>query len=103
MIINKEFILTETDLERSIIRGGKVLVGVGERINQVGPLTVEQLAKLMTACVTSLDKIYPVPAKSSPKSLMQKVDSRGRYGAYKLTIQQLVDSGYIDKEVIAWG
>ena len=103
MIINKEFILTETDLERSIIRGGEVLVGVGERINQVGPLTVEQLAKLMTACITSLDKIYPVPAKSSPKSLMQKVDSRGRYGAYKLTIQQLVDSGYIDKEVIAWG
>jgi hypothetical protein len=103
MIKNKEFILTETDLERVIIGGNKVLVGTGERRNQVGPLTVDQLAKLMTACVTALDKIYPVPAKSSPKSLMQKVDSRGRYGAYKLTIQQLVDSGYIDKEVIAWG
>ena len=102
MIKNKEFILTETDLEKSILRGGKVLVGTGERTNQVGPLTVDQLAKLMTACVTALDKIYPVPVKSSPKSLMQKVDSRGRYGAYKLTIQQLVDSAYIDKEVIAW-
>jgi hypothetical protein len=103
MTTNKEFILTESDLERSILRGGSVLVGVGERTSQVGPLTVEQLAKLMTACVTALDKIYPVPAKSSLKSLTQKVDSRGRYGAYKLTIQQLVDSGYIDKEVIAWG
>lgn len=102
MIKNKEFILTESDLEKVILRGGNILVGTGERTSQVGPLTVEQLAKLMTACVTALDKIYPVPAKSSPKSLMQKVDSRGRYGAYKLTIQQLVDSAYIDKEVIAW-
>lgn len=102
------YTVTEQDLANAITKGGKELA---EETNpnpeynslivrkQIGPLSRAEIATILTECANALDKIYPVPGN---KPLPQKVDSRGRYGAYRLSIQQLVDSAYIDKEVIAW-
>lgn len=92
------YILTEQDLSNSITRGGKELKENGYR-KQIGPLSVSEIASILTDCANALNKIYPVPGN---KEIHKKVDSRGRYGAYRLTIQQLVDAGYIDKEVTSW-
>ena len=102
------YLVTEQDIEQAITKIGKELA---EETNpkseynylivrkQIGPLSRKEIAQILTESAIALDKIYPVPGS---KPLPNKVDSRGRYGAYRLTIQQLVDSAYIDKEVIAW-
>lgn len=102
------YTVTEQDLANAITKGGKELAdetNPNSAYNylivkkQIGPLSRAEIASILTECANALNKIYPVPGS---KTFDKKVDSRGRYGAYRLTIQQLVDSAYIDKEVISW-
>ena len=102
------YLVTEQDIEQAITKIGKELASETNPKSeynylivrkQIGPLSRKEIAQILTESAIALDKIYPVPGS---KPLPNKVDSRGRYGAYRLTIQQLVDSAYIDKEVIAW-
>jgi len=102
------YLVTEQDIEQAITKIGKELASETNPKSeynylivrkQIGPLSRKEIAQILTESAIALDKIYPVPGS---KPLPNKVDSRGRYGAYRLTIQQLVDSAYIDKEVISW-
>jgi hypothetical protein len=102
------YLVTEQDIEQAITKIGKELASETNPKSeynylivrkQIGPLSRKEIAQILTESANALDKIYPVPGS---KPLPNKVDSRGRYGAYRLTIQQLVDSAYIDKEVISW-
>lgn len=102
------YLVTEQDIEQAITKIGKQLAtetppkAEYNNVNirkQIGPLSRKEIAQILTESAIALDKIYPVPGS---KPLQNKVDSRGRYGAYRLTIQQLIDAAFIDKEVIAW-
>jgi len=94
--------VTKESLTQSLSRDSQIAIVEATdtaRNKTLGPLSIEDLATLMTAMANALDKIYPV---RGDKPLSRKVDSRGRFGAYRFTIQQLVDAAYIDKEVISW-
>lgn len=102
------YTVTEQDLANAITKGGKELASETNPKSeynylivrkQIGPLSRKEIAAILTESANALDKIYPVPGS---KPLTNKIDSRGRYGAFRFTIQQLVDAAYIDKEVISW-
>jgi len=63
----------------------------------IGLLTGEQLSKLLIACQNAIKEQYPV---TGSKDIFSKVHDKGEYGAYRLTIQQLVDAGWISSAAI---
>lgn len=65
-----------------------------------GPFRRAEIAALLEAIVDMQQKVYPVPAIGSTEEY--KIDSRGRYGAFRFTIQQLVDAAALDKAIIPW-
>lgn len=70
------------------------------RFNEgIGLLTAEQIAKLLVACQNAIKEQYPV---SGSKDIFSKVHDKGEYGAYRITIQQLVDAGWISSSAIAY-
>lgn len=58
----------------------------------IGPLTAEDVSKLLIACQNAIAKQYPV---SGSRDVFSKVHDRGEYGAYRLTISQLIDASWI--------
>jgi hypothetical protein len=68
------------------------------RFNEgIGLLTGEQITKLLVACQNAIKEQYPV---AGSKDIFSKVHDKGEYGAYRLTIQQLVDAGWISPSAI---
>lgn len=62
-------------------------------------LTDEQITKLLSAIPDKLNEIYPVAGSNS---LYHKVDYSGRYGAFRFTLDQLIDAGIIGRNIITW-
>ena len=54
----------------------------------IGSLTTEDIAKLLVACQNAIKEQYPV---SGSKDIWSKIHNGGEYGAYRLTINQLID------------
>jgi hypothetical protein len=63
----------------------------------IGLLNADQLTKLVIACQDAIKEQYPVPGD---KDIFSKVHDRGQYGAYRLTISQLIDAGWIAVDAI---
>jgi hypothetical protein len=71
----------------------------------IGTLTTEDISNLLIACQNAIKEQYPV---SGSKDIWSKVHNGGEYGAYRLTINQLIDASwvgilardYIDKTLI---
>jgi hypothetical protein len=72
----------------------------------IGSLSSEAIAKLLTNSAEALNKIYPTKGVFGDggviHTLYERVDSRGRYGAWRFTVQQLVDAGAVDQTIIPW-
>lgn len=60
--------------------------------DDIGALSPEQISKLLIACQNAIKEQYPV---AGTKDIFSKVHDRGEYGAYRLTISQLVDASWI--------
>jgi hypothetical protein len=64
-----------------------------DRFNEgIGLLSAEQVGKILIACQDAIKEQYAVPGD---KDIFSKVHDKGEYGAYRLTIQQLVDAGWL--------
>jgi hypothetical protein len=71
----------------------------------IGTLSTEDISNLLIACQNAIKEQYPV---SGSKDIWSKVHNGGEYGAYRLTINQLIDASwvgilardYIDKTLI---
>jgi len=60
--------------------------------DDIGTLSPEQISKLLIACQNAIKEQYPV---AGTKDIFSKVHDKGEYGAYRLTIQQLVDASWL--------
>ena len=58
----------------------------------IGSLTTEDIAKLLVACQNAIKEQYPV---SGSKDIWSKIHNGGEYGAYRLTINQLIDASWV--------
>jgi len=58
----------------------------------IGPLTAEDISALLIACQTAIAEQYPVPGSND---VFSKIHDRGEYGAYRFTINQLIDASWI--------
>ena len=65
----------------------------------IGNLTKSDVAKILNAIRTAIGEKYPV---SGSRTLFKKIHSRGEYGAYRLTISQLGEIGFISNDVLHW-
>lgn len=65
----------------------------------IGNLSTEQISKLLVACQNAIEEQYPV---AGSKNIFNKVHTKGEYGAYRLTIQQLVDAGWLGPNAIEY-
>lgn len=93
------FELTRDDLEGHI----RAVTDKYDNDFGIGSLDSTAIAKLMTQAAEGLNKIYPVKSGDGIfHTYYERVDSRGRYGAWRLTIQQLIDAGAVDKSIIPW-
>ena len=67
--------------------------------SDIGSLTPEDISKLLIACQNAIKEQYPV---AGSKNIFNKVHTKGEYGAYRLTIQQLVDAGWLSPSAIEY-
>lgn len=58
----------------------------------IGSLTAEQISSLLIACQNAIAEQYPV---SGNKDIFSKIHDRGEYGAYRFTINQLIDASWL--------
>lgn len=58
----------------------------------IGALSAQEISKLLIACQNAIKEQYPV---AGTKDIFSKVHDRGEYGAYRLTISQLVDASWL--------
>lgn len=58
----------------------------------IGNLTTEDISKLLVACQNAIKEQYPI---AGSKDIWSKVHNGGEYGAYRLTINQLIDSSWV--------
>lgn len=63
----------------------------------VGPLDALSVYKVLKACQTAII----ARDTKAPAEPHQIIRNRGEYGAYKLSIQQIADAGFISKEAIS--
>ena len=68
-------------------------------IGSPGILTKEDCVKLLKACQMAIHKKYVVNGK---RNNWRKVHNRGEYGAYRMTISQLVDIDFLKHEIQDW-
>ena len=95
------FELTKDDLEGHI----RAVTDKYDNDFSIGLLDSTAVAKLMTQAAEGLNKIYPVKPTNGGgifHTYYERVDSRGRYGAWRLTVQQLIDANAVDKSIIPW-
>lgn len=60
--------------------------------SDIGNLSPEDISKLLIACQNAIKEQYPV---AGSKDIWSKVHDGGEYGAYRLTINQLIDASWI--------
>lgn len=71
-----------------------------EKFNDgIGGLSPEQISKLLVACQNAIKEQYPV---AGSKNIFNKVHTKGEYGAYRLTIPQLVDAGWLGPNAVEY-
>lgn len=58
----------------------------------IGPLTADNITSLLKACQEAIAKQYPV---SGEQDIFTKVHDKGEYGAYRFTINQLIDASWL--------
>jgi hypothetical protein len=58
----------------------------------IGSLTTEDISKLLIACQNAIKEQYPV---AGSKDIWSKIHNGGEYGAYRLTINQLIDASWV--------
>ena len=58
----------------------------------IGNLTTEDISKLLVACQNAIKEQYPV---AGSKDIWSKIHNGGEYGAYRLTINQLIDASWV--------
>lgn len=95
------FELSKDDLEGHI----RAVTDKYDNDFSIGLLDSTAVAKLMTQAAEGLNKIYPVKPTTGGGAFhtyYERVDSRGRYGAWRLTVQQLIDANAVDKSIIPW-
>lgn len=68
-------------------------------IGTPGILTKEDSLKVLEACRKAIAKKYVVNGK---RNIWRKVHNRGEYGAYRMTISQLVDIDFLKPEIQEW-
>jgi len=79
--------------------GYETTVDVIPNIGTLGILTKEDSVKLLKACQMAIHKKYVVNGK---RNNWRKVHNRGEYGAYRLTVSQLVDIGFLKSSIQDW-
>lgn len=65
----------------------------------IGKLTKEDIVKILEAVRKGVGEKYPV---NGPRNLWKKVHSRGEYGAYRLTLSQLIETNCVSEDVLDW-
>ncbi len=65
----------------------------------IGMLSAEEVAKLLIAIQNAINEQYPV---AGANDIFSKVHDKGEYGAYRLTIQQLVDARWLSPSAIEY-
>lgn len=68
-------------------------------IGSPGKLTKEDCVKVLVACQQAISRKYVVGGK---RNLWRKVHNRGEYGAYRMTISQLIDIDFLRPEIQEW-
>jgi len=68
-------------------------------IGTPGKLTKEECAKVLKACQQAISRKYVVNGK---RNAWRKVHNRGEYGAYRMTISQLIDIDFLKPEIQEW-
>ena len=68
-------------------------------IGSPGKLTKEDCVKVLVACQQAISRKYVVGGK---RNLWRKVHNRGEYGAYRMTISQLIDIDFLKPEIQEW-
>ena len=68
-------------------------------IGSPGKLTKEDCVKVLTACQQAISRKYVVGGK---RNIWRKVHNRGEYGAYRMTISQLIDIDFLKPEIQEW-
>ena len=58
----------------------------------IGNLSTEDISKLLIACQNAIKEQYPV---AGSKDIWSKIHNGGEYGAYRLTINQLIDASWV--------
>ena len=58
----------------------------------IGPLTADNITSLLKACQEAIAKQYPVAGE---QDVFSKVHDKGEYGAYRFTINQLIDASWL--------
>jgi len=68
-------------------------------IGSPGKLTKDDCVKVLTACQQAISRKYVVGGK---RNIWRKVHNRGEYGAYRMTISQLIDIDFLKPEIQEW-
>jgi len=68
-------------------------------IGSPGKLTKEDCVKVLVACQQAISRKYVVSGK---RNIWRKVHNRGEYGAYRMTISQLIDIDFLKPEIQEW-
>jgi len=68
-------------------------------IGSPGILTKDDCVKLLTACQMAIHKKYVVNGK---RNNWRKVHNRGEYGAYRMSVSQLIDIDFLKPEIQEW-
>ena len=68
-------------------------------IGTPGRLTKDDCVKVLKACQQAIARKYVVNGK---RNVWRKVHNRGEYGAYRMTISQLIDIDFLKPEILEW-
>lgn len=79
--------------------GYKTTDNILPNIGSPGILTKADCVKLLIACQNAIAKKYVVNGK---RNVWRKVHNRGEYGAYRMSISQLIDIKFFSHEIQAW-
>jgi hypothetical protein len=79
--------------------GYETKVEILPNIGTPGTLTKDDCVKLLKACQMAIHKKYVVNGK---RNNWRKVHNRGEYGAYRMSVSQLIDIDFLKPEIQEW-
>jgi hypothetical protein len=65
----------------------------------IGKLTKTDIVTILTEIRKGIAEKYPV---NGPRNHWKKVHSRGEYGAYRITLAQMVETNFITEDILDW-